>query len=134
VEALIVIVILGILSMYVAPRIGTALERRSLSGAREGFAALYASGRMAAVQSRARVTIRVESDLATATVATPNGPRPVGQAVLFQQEFGVTAAATADSVLIQPTGLVTAGLPFELVLSRGAVLTTLRITGYGRVE
>jgi prepilin-type N-terminal cleavage/methylation domain-containing protein len=134
VEALIVIVILGILVLLVAPRIEPVIAARSVSGARSGFSNLYSRARIAAVQARRRATITVSGNEASATVDMPLGPQMVGQVIRFDSLYGVQATASPTSVTIQPTGLVTGGLPFELVLIRGSVADTVHITDFGKIK
>jgi hypothetical protein len=90
---------------------------------------------MAAVQNRVYATLKVSGGVAFATITTPwGGTQNVGNAVLFDTDYRVTATATPDSVLIQPSGLVRTGLPFVLVLIRSDARDTVRITGYGQIQ
>ena len=134
VEALIVIVILGVLVLVVAPRIGPIIAARNVSGARAGFSNLYSRARIAAVQARRSATISVTGNVASATVDMPLGPQMVGQLIRFDSLYGVQATASPTSITIQPTGLVTGGLPFELVLIRGSVVDTVLITDFGKIK
>jgi prepilin-type N-terminal cleavage/methylation domain-containing protein len=134
VEAMIVVVILGVLVLLVAPRFDPIIASRNVSNARSGFMNLYSRARIAAVQARRKATITVTGNLATATVDMPLGPQAVGTAIRFDSLYGVQAEASPTSVTIQPTGLVIGGLPFELVLVRSSVADTVRITAYGKIQ
>jgi len=134
VEALIVVVIMGILTLMIAPRIEPLVAGRGVSGARAGFTNLYNLARMSAVQSRGTALVTVRSGIAVATIRSGGTTRSIGSAIVFDSLFRVRAVAAPDSVLIQPSGLVTTGLPFELVLVRSGVVDTVRISGFGRVE
>ena len=134
VEAIVVVAILGVLVLLVAPRLDPIIAGRNVSSARAGFTNLYSRARIAAVQSRRTATITVSGDMASATVAMPGGPQAVGTVIQFDSLFGVQATASPTSVTIQPTGLVTTGLPFELVLVRSSVVDTVRITGFGKIQ
>ena len=54
-EMLIVIVVLGILVLIVAPRIGSTTANREVSGATEAFASIFRQARASAVQQRQTV-------------------------------------------------------------------------------
>ena len=134
VEAMVVVVILGVLTLIFAPRLEPIMAGRGVNGARAGFTNLYNLARTYAVQLRGVATVEVTGGRAVATINTGGAIRSIGSAVAFDSTFRVTATANPTSVVIQPTGLVTTGLPFELVLVRSGVVDTLRISGYGRVE
>ena len=135
VEALIVVVILGILTLLVVPRFDPVLANRNVKSARQSFTGLYNRARMAAVQNRVTATVTITGNVASAAVTTTwGGTQNVGTAVLFEDDYGVTATASPTTVSIEPSGLVRTGLPFSLVLARSAVRDTVRITGYGRIE
>jgi type IV fimbrial biogenesis protein FimT len=134
VEALIVVVILGVLVLLVAPRLDPIIASRSVNSARAGFSNLYSRARIAAVQARRSATITVTGNMASATVDMPGGPQFVGNLIQFDSLYGVEATASPTSVTIQPTGLVTDGLPFELVLSRSSIRDTVRITDFGKIK
>ena len=135
VEALIVVVIMGILVLIITPRFDPVLAGRHVKAAKASFTGLYNRARMAAVQNRVNATITVTGNIASASITTSwGGTQNVGIAVRFDTDFGVTATATPTTVTIQPSGLVRTGLPFELVLVRSSAADTVRITGYGRIE
>jgi type II secretory pathway pseudopilin PulG len=132
---MIVVVIIGVLALLVAPRIEPVMASRSVSAAKAGFSTLYSRARMAAVQTRRPATLTVDQNTASAIITLANGTtQNVGMAIRFDSTYGVTATASPSTVNIQPTGLVTGGLPFTLVLVRSSAADTVRITGYGRIE
>ena len=135
VEALIVVVILGILVLLAAPRFEPIMASRQVSAAKADFTQLYYRARMAAIQSRRQATLQVTGGAAVATISLAGGgTQRVAPVIFFDSLFAVSAVATPTSITIQPTGLVTGGLPFELVLTRSSVVDTVRISGFGRVE
>ena len=135
VEALIVVVIMGILVLLITPRFDPVLATRNVKAARASFTGLYNRARMAAVQTRVNATVTITGNVASAAVTTTwGGTQNIGTAVLFEDDFGVTATASPTSVTIAPSGLVRTGLPFQLVLARSSARDTVRITGYGRIE
>jgi len=131
---MVVVVILGVLTLIFAPRLEPIMAGRGVNGARAGFTNLYNLARTYAVQLRGTATVEIVGGRAVATVTSGGATRSIGGAVAFDSTFRVTATANPTSITIQPTGLVTVGLPFELVLVRSGVADTVRITGYGRIE
>ena len=134
VEALVVVVILGILTLILAPRLEPITAGRAVAGARAGFTSLYNLARTYAVQSRGTAVVSVTSGIALATVTAGGTTRSIGSAIVFDSTFRVQATANPTSITIQPSGLVTTGMPFELVLVRSGVVDTVRITGFGRIK
>ena len=135
VEAMIVVVIIGVLTLIIAPRIEPIMASRSVASARAGFSNLYSRARIAAVQTRRQATITVDQNTAWAVISlATGGTQNVGGAIRFDSTYGVTATASPTSVVIQPTGLVTSGLPFQLVLVRSNAADTVLIEGYGRIK
>ena len=134
VEALVVVVILGVLTLIFAPRLEPLAAGRGVKGARAGFVNLFNLARVYAVQLRGRAFVVVSNNIATARVVSGGVSRTVGSAVRFDSTFRVVATPVPDSVIIESTGLITTGLPFSLVLSRSGVVDTVKITGFGKVE
>ena len=133
-ELLLVVVVIGILLAMVAPRIATALSRRSVVGATAGFESLFRRARATAIQSRLPATITFASGVASVSVVRAGSSVVIGQNLDFPDQYGVTATASAVTLQIEPTGLVLAGTPFTLIATKGDAADTVRITGYGRVE
>lgn len=134
VEALVVVVILGVLTLIFAPRLEPLAAGRGVNGAKASFISLYKLARSYAVQLRGTAVVRVSNNIATASVTFGGTTRNIGSAVRFDSTFRVVATPVPDTVLIQPTGLVTTGLPFSLALVRSGVVDTVKITGFGKVE
>jgi len=134
VEALTVVVIAGILTIMVLPRIEPLAAGRGVSGARAGFTGLYTLARLTALQTHGTAVVSVSGGRAVATITVGGTTKSIGSAVAFDSTFKVTASASSSTITIQPTGLVTTGLPFTLVLTRSGAVDSVRISGYGRVE
>ena len=130
VEAMVVVVIIGVLTLILVPRIEPLVASRAVASARAGFTSLYARARVAAVQNRRQATITVDQNMMSVVVGTQN----IGGAIRFDSTYKVTATASPTTVVIQPTGLVTTGLPFQLILVRSNAADTVRITDLGRVQ
>ena len=128
-EMLIVVVLLGLLTLMSMPRIERALVRRDLAGARAATTSLIARAKSAAVQRRRPVTLAIDSSLAVLS----SGPQFLAL-VHYQSLFGVRANASAASLTVQPTGLVTTGTPFTIRFTKGSRTDSVLVTGYGRVQ
>ena len=68
VEALVVVVILGVLTLIFAPRLEPITAGRAVNGARGSFVNLYNLAPSYAVQLRATAVVSVRNDIAVARV------------------------------------------------------------------
>src|SRR5689334_11194371 len=132
VEAMVVVVIIGVLTLILVPRIEPLVASRAVASARAGFTTLYARARVAAVQNRRQATITIDQNMMSFSLS--GGTQNVGGAVRFDSTYRVTATASPTTVVIQPTGLVTTGLPFQLILVRSNAADTVRITDLGKLQ
>ncbi len=133
-ELLLVVVVIGILLAMTAPRIASALARRSVVGAAAGFESLFRRAKATAIQSRLPATITFASGVASVSVVRAGSSVVIGQNLDFAAQYGVTATPSAVTLMIEPTGLVLTGTPFTFIATKGDAADTVRITGYGRVE
>ena len=130
---LIVVSIMGLLILIMVPRVEKALAFRSVSAVRSGYASLFTRAKIAAAATRQVATVTVNSTSAFGSLTTPTGVQFMSSPVEFG--LGVTVTASAASIKIEPSGLVsTTNTPYSVIISRGGVVDTVRITGYGRVE
>jgi prepilin-type N-terminal cleavage/methylation domain-containing protein len=135
VEAMVVVVILGVLTLILVPRIEPLVASRAVASARAGFTTLYSRARVAAVQNRRQATLKVDQNMMSATISlSGGGTQAIGGAIRFDSTYGVTATASPTTVIIQSNGLVTTGLPFQLILTRSSAADTVKITDLGRVQ
>lgn len=132
VETLVVVTMLGILMLMVIPRVERSLARVNIVAARVGFSSFFLRARNSAIQSRKPVVVSFASG--TAVAGTSGVMFGQSSMVLnFQGLYGVSASASG-SLTIQPTGIVSNGTPFVLQLTKGSVVDTVQVTGFGRVE
>jgi len=135
VEAMVVVVIIGVLTLIIVPRIEPLVASRAVASARAGFTTLYSRARVAAVQNRRPATLTVDGNMMSVVISLAGGgSQNIGGAIRFDSTYGVTATASPTSVTIQPTGLITTGLPFQLVLVRSNAADTVRITDLGKLQ
>jgi prepilin-type N-terminal cleavage/methylation domain-containing protein len=134
VEMLVVVVILGALTLLAMPRIERALSRADVTAARVELANLILRARVAAVSARRPATLRVASGTAFVTMVTTSGTTQYVSGALVFDRTRVQATASASSITIQPTGLVTSGTPFSVRLSKRGITDSVTVSGYGRVQ
>ncbi len=133
IELVTVVAVIGLMMVIAAPRVADANVRRNVKGARAAVANLYARARIQAVQSRRPATLQFSDSLAWVTVATGAGFDTVGSVQNLRREFGVTIAASGN-VAVQPTGLVNAGTPIKITVTKAGKSDSVVISGYGKMQ
>jgi prepilin-type N-terminal cleavage/methylation domain-containing protein len=138
IEALVVIVVLGLMSMIAFPRISSAMVKADLRSARTTMINLVATARAASVQSN-RVTWIKRAGNSAYVGATPRvdgaaGSDTVGLVHSLDTTYGVTMSG-ADSIQFDPRGFGAwaGGTSVQIVLSRSSHSETITIDGLGRV-
>ena len=132
VETVIVIVLIGILTAFAAPRIGSAIDRRNISGARVSITTLNAKARATAVQ-RGRPTALVRNGDTFFILAR----QPLTGAVdtvdrrNMYDAFKVTIGASQDTLRYDPRGLGLQNATSSFVIRRSGYADTVRISAIG---
>lgn len=132
-ELLTVVTVMGLMMAIAAPRVADALVRRNVKGARVAVASLYARARIHAVQTRRPTTLQFSDSLAWVTVGGAAGLDTVGSVQNLAREFGVTIASTG-TIAVQPTGLVNAGAPIRVTVTKAGKSDSVVISGYGKLQ
>jgi prepilin-type N-terminal cleavage/methylation domain-containing protein len=133
VEALIVVVLLGLITLIGFPRISAAMVRSDLRSARTAVINLVATARAASVQMSRSTWIKFEDS--TAYVFTQTGVTldTIGTVQNLAAQYGVTVAG-ADSIQFDPRGFgASFGDSTSVVLSRNSHSETVTLDGLGRV-
>lgn len=133
-ELLIVIVVLGILVLVLAPRVGPTTARREVTGATEAFASIFRQGRASAVQMRQTVTLSFTSGVGTLLVSPGGVLDTIGTPMNFPNDFGITPTVSSATIVVGPTGIVTSGTPFTFTATKRGESRTITVTGAGRIE
>jgi prepilin-type N-terminal cleavage/methylation domain-containing protein len=140
VEALVVVVLLGLIAIIGFPRISAALVKSDLRGARTTMINLVATARAASVQSN-RVTWIKRAGNNAYVGATPrvvplagSTADTIGSIRNLGTTYGVTMSG-ADSIQFDPRGFGswTGPTTVTIGLSRGSYSETITIDGLGRV-
>jgi prepilin-type N-terminal cleavage/methylation domain-containing protein len=133
-EILIVVVIMGILLLVLVPRVGPTTARREVTGATEAFASIFRQARASAVQQRLPVTLSFNAGVASLLVTRAGQLDTVGYPMNFPNDFGITPTVSSATIVVAPTGLVTAGAPFTFTATKRGESRTITVTGAGRIE
>lgn len=135
VELLVVLMVFGVVSALILPRLSGAVAERSVRNARAAVANLHARARVTAVQRRAPATLSVSGSRFVITVPRrTTGVDTISGVSDLGRDYGVTVTATGGPVVMAPNGLVRSGTPFTLVFARAGKADTLRLLGYGQVQ
>ena len=133
IELLTVVSVLGLMLVIAMPRVADANVRRNVKSARAAVASLYARARIQAVQTRRPATLQFTDSLAWVTVPEGAGLDTVGAVENLGAQFGVSIAATGP-VSVQPTGLVNAGTPIRVTVTKQGKSDSVVISGYGKMQ
>ena len=139
IEALIVVVILGLIALIGFPRISAAMVKSDLRSARTTVVNLVATARAASVQTSRRAWLKFEGNKAYVLVrprmpADGNGDADtVGTVHDLSVQYGVSVVAV-DSIQVDPRGFrASLGDTTSVTLSRYSHTETVKLDGLGRV-
>jgi type IV fimbrial biogenesis protein FimT len=141
IEALIVVVVLGLIMVIGYPKVGAAMAKTDLRSARTTVINLMATARAASVQTNRRTWIKFEGNKAY-VLARPRQKPPVlgneadtvGTVQDLSAQYGVTLATGADSIQFDPRGFgANLGDTSSVTLSRNGHTETVKLDGLGRV-
>jgi len=141
IEALIVVVVLGLIALIGFPRISAAMVKSDLRSARTTVINLVATARAASVQTSRRTWLKFEGNKAY-VLARPRltvggaGVDPadtLGTVHDLSAQYGVTASGV-DSIQFDPRGFgASFGDTSSVTLSRSSHTETVKLDGLGRV-
>ena len=133
-EMMIAVTISGLLLAIVMPRVQGATTGLDVQGARAAITNLYTRARVTAVQSRRTTTLNLSGTSVWITSPRPTGGLDtLGAVTNLHNEYGVTVTASGN-VAILPTGLVNAGTPIVVTVTKGSRSDSVTISGYGRLQ
>lgn len=145
VEALIVVVILGLIVLIGFPKVSAAMMKSDLRSARTTVINLVATARAASVQTNRRTWIKFEGNRVS-VLARPrrtvgggvgiDPPDTIGTVQNLSAQYGVTVTTGVDpdSIQFDPRGFgVSLGVPPSIVVSRSGHSETVSLDGLGRV-
>jgi prepilin-type N-terminal cleavage/methylation domain-containing protein len=139
IEALIVVVILGLVVLIGYPKVGAAMVKTDLRSARTTVINLVATARAASVQTNRRTWIKFEGNKVF-VMARPRQKPPllgneadtVGRVQDLSAQYKVTVAPALDSIQFDPRGFGVS-LADTITLSRSGHTEMVMLDGLGRV-
>src|SRR5437867_8854221 len=111
IELITVIILIGVIASIGLPRLRDGLEKQNVRSAKALIATLAATARGTAVQRGCSATLNMTVDSVWVTACGVNPPAAVvqiGTKKLVGEEFGVTLAPSAATVVYDPRGIATA--------------------------
>jgi prepilin-type N-terminal cleavage/methylation domain-containing protein len=140
VETLIALVVVSLLMLIVFPKVGRALVRHNLRGARTTVVNAAALAR-AAAQEGSRTSWLKFDGTQVLVVARPrlallpgSDADTVGTIRDLAEAYGVTIAATADSIRFSPSGFGGLTGTQTITLSHGTYSELITLDGLGRIQ
>ena len=110
VEVLAVIVIMSLIMVVAAPKLGAARERGNLSSAKVQVASTIATARAAAIRRGTRASFNVEKNQVSVSVLNAGKWELLGPAIPLDSLYRVELEASSNAVVFDQRG-VAVGLP-----------------------
>jgi prepilin-type N-terminal cleavage/methylation domain-containing protein len=110
IEMMFVFVLAGVIMAIGFPRLRNSLEKQNIRSAKGLLSTLAATARGTAVQRGCNATLNMTVDSVWVTACTLTPPfttAQVGTKKLVGEEFGVTLAPSAGSIVYDPRGIAT---------------------------
>jgi prepilin-type N-terminal cleavage/methylation domain-containing protein len=134
IELLVTIVVFGLLASIAMPRMRAMALAEDLRAARGAVVSVYGRARVHAIETRKPATLWFNASSAWVTVPDGGGGLDtVGTRLNLTSAYGVTMTYTGN-VTILPTGLVNAGVPITVTVTKQGKSDSLVISGYGRIQ
>jgi type II secretion system protein H len=135
IEMLIVVVVIGLMTLIALPRLSDAFAQNNLNSARVKIISLFSTARATAAGT-SRFTVLRLSGNQIYVVAWPKLNGAVGIDTVtpvenINTEYGVTAIPSADSILLDQSGLGRNAA--TIILSKSGRADTITISQYGRI-
>ena len=138
IEIMIVIVVSGLLFLIGLPRLRDAVVRNNVYQARVALSALYARARAASIEQGRLGYLAVNGNRVTVLVRlTPTGAAwadTVGVVEDLNARYGVTVAATDDTIRVDPRGFGLNGATESIAVTRGGLADTIFISAVGWIQ
>ena len=134
IEALIVIVIVGVLLSVTVPRYGVMTSAMGVRSANQTIGAMLAQGRATAIRTGRTVLFVRSANLVSLLTTDGTTPVTIAQQDLGSQ-FGVTVSATKDTVSYDPRGLVAGNsMTLKFVVTDGITRDSVCVMALGKVS
>ena len=136
IELLWVIVLIGLMAALGVPRIRDAVQKQNVRGARVAAVAHVVKARNAAVQRGCRATVHMRSTGAmwvTACRTSGAGLDTLGGMDNLYDRYGITLAATRDSIQFDPRGLSLGNQAATISFANTLATDSIMVNAVGRV-
>ena len=110
IEMIIVVILIGIIASIGFPRLRRGLEKQRIRNTKALLATMVATARATAIQRGCVATLNFAVDSVWVTACGVNPPAAsiqIGTKKLVGEEFGVTLAPSAATVVYDPRGIAT---------------------------
>ena len=139
VEAILVIVIMGVMVAVAMPRLQQATIKQSLRGSRNTLVGLYSQTRITAMQRGRPAELHFEGNRAfiiaePRTLAGVGTHDTIGAVRDLYDEFGVTLLSDQNTIVVNAKGLAQAGSEIKVKTMRGSYADSVLIGWYGRLR
>jgi prepilin-type N-terminal cleavage/methylation domain-containing protein len=136
IEMMFVFVLAGVIMAIGFPRLRNSLEKQNIRSAKGLLATLAATARSTAVQRGCNATLNMTTDSIWVSACGVNPPAAlvqVGTKKLVGDEFGVTLAPSAASVVYDPRGISTQFQTTSIRISGAHYADSVVINQLGKV-
>lgn len=136
IEMMLAITVLGILTTIAVAPIRDSMAREAVRGARMTTATHVARARSAASTRGCAAVLHFASDgqiWVTACAVNQNAIDTVGTVDDLDTRFEVQFSASEDSVVFQPTGMMTSTGTLQIAFQRGDISDSLGVSPVGRL-
>jgi prepilin-type N-terminal cleavage/methylation domain-containing protein len=129
-EMLIVVVIIGLTTLWVFPRGQRMLEHTQVRGARSSVVNMINSAKLAARQNNSDMVFEVAGNMISV--------HPPGLPAILQQnlrsEYSVSVTSGDLTIDFDKRGLVMGGLTNRIVVAKSGFSDSVKVDNYGRVR
>ncbi|HEV8355573.1 MAG TPA: prepilin-type N-terminal cleavage/methylation domain-containing protein [Gemmatimonadales bacterium] len=137
IEMLIVVVVIGLVTLFAFPRAGLILDRTAVSGARTALVNQFGAARLAARSSNRATVFRLSGNVVWVERRAFSGTvkQQVGNRANLMAEYGTTVSGP-DSIVVDPRGiavLYSSGNSALYTVTRNTITNTVTINSSGRV-
>jgi prepilin-type N-terminal cleavage/methylation domain-containing protein len=131
VELVVVLIVMGVMLLIAAPRLGALRDASSVEAAVAETARLFATARELAILRRAPVSVVID-DRGGAILLRSRGSTLLRRSL--GSTYGVALATNRDSMVYDPRGLGFGLSNMSLIVRRGSVVDTVVVSRLGRTR
>lgn len=133
IEMLIVIVVMGVVLSFTAPRLKGATTSVNVRGAASELTNRIATARQTAIRRGSDAILHVSDNKAWLMVDTKGVQSVVGDTLFFVMKYGSYVTASVDTIRYNSRGLTNLGTGETYSITRNGVTQTVCVTGAGLV-